>query len=219
MQQSLFKHFTRSEHADHFLEGRLLFRTLQYFVDYEDGQVRGDQNEGTHVYRPDQGLRLEKVDGRKLPMLGSEFQSSVAKGHIYVFCMSTSRSEKLAAEFASLACVEVQNKRQFLERVRAALEAKGKMVFAGQLSYRSRSEPPAHRWALPEVICMTKSPNFKRQFEYRIAFAEPEVFAPENVEVRIVPQGHREGAMPAHIESLTIDVGRIRDICLVHDKA
>ena len=66
---------------------------------------------------------------------------------------------------------------------------------------------------------MTQSPDFKRQFECRIAFAEPEVFAPENVEVSIVPQGHREGAMPAHIESLTIDVGSIGDICLVHDKA
>ena len=215
MRNKFYKYFTKAEHAELFLDGKLFFRTLRYFSEYEDGDVRGDANEGTNLYRPVQGLELNMSDGRTLPMHGSDFRSSVVKGEIYIFCMSMSYSDKLAQEFKCAVCVEVRDKRQFLQVSTAVLKARGEQVFVGPVAYRSITEPPRHRWALPEIICMTKSPEFRRQFEYRIAFGKPEVFRPENVEVRLVPQGHRDESNSQHDESATIDVGSIRDLCFV----
>jgi hypothetical protein len=41
-----------------FLDGKLRFRSLSYFRDYEDEQVRGDKNEGKMVFSPEGGLAL-----------------------------------------------------------------------------------------------------------------------------------------------------------------
>jgi hypothetical protein len=214
MRHSLFKYFSKREHSEAFMDGSLLFRTLRYFADYEDGEVRGDRNEGTHIYMPAEGLKLNMADGRQVKLPKSEFRPSVVKEHILIFCMSMSYSDELAREFGSVACVEVCNKRAFLGRIRAALEALGHQVYTGPVQYRSASLPPLHRWALPEVICMTKTPEFRRQDEYRVAFAMPETFAPNNVSVSIVSKGLRDDPQSSGTyTSKTVEIGEIRDIC------
>jgi uncharacterized protein with GYD domain len=216
MRHSFFKYFSRPEHAEAFLDGKLFFRSLRYFTGHEDGDVRGDVYEGTHVYRPEQGLELNMAQGGKHQLPGSEFRSSVVKAEILVFCMSMSYSVELAREFDSVACVEVNDKRALLRRVRLTLEARGQQVFTGPVQYRSASLPPKHRWALPELICMTKAPKFRRQDEYRIAFGEPSAFVPENVEVKIVPEGYRDiPRVDASAENAIIEIGSIRDVCSV----
>jgi hypothetical protein len=216
MRNGLFKYFSKREHSEAFLDGRLFFRSLRYFADYEDGEVRGDRNEGTHIYTPVEGLKLDMTDGRQVELPNSEFRPSVAREDILIFCMSMSYSDVLAREFGSVTCVEVRNKRAFIGRIRAALEAFGYQAVIGPVQYRSASLPPLHRWALPEVICMTKTPEFRRQDEYRVAFGMPEAFAPENVSVSIVPKGHRD-APPSTVNynSKTVDIGDIRDLCSV----
>ncbi len=52
----LYKYFSERKWADAFLEGNLLFRSLAYYRDYEDAEIRGDYNEGTMLYRPVEGL-------------------------------------------------------------------------------------------------------------------------------------------------------------------
>jgi hypothetical protein len=53
---SLYKYYTERRWADEFLDGKLLFRSLSYFRDIEDKNVREDQNEGNAIYRPTSGL-------------------------------------------------------------------------------------------------------------------------------------------------------------------
>src|SRR5271165_6782063 len=54
--RSLFKYYADRRWAEAFLSGKLLFRSLAYFRDFEDKDIRRDQNEGTAVYRPEGGL-------------------------------------------------------------------------------------------------------------------------------------------------------------------
>ena len=58
MGHSLYKYYDNQEWADAFLGGKLRFRSLSYFRDYEDEQVRGDKNEGKMIFRPEGGLVL-----------------------------------------------------------------------------------------------------------------------------------------------------------------
>lgn len=52
----LYKYFSKMEYAESFCEGHLLFRSLAYFRDYEDNNVREGEREGASVYRPNDGL-------------------------------------------------------------------------------------------------------------------------------------------------------------------
>ena len=199
------------------MNGSLFFRNLRYFTDYEDGDVRGDGNEGTHIYRPNGGLKLDMQKGGQANLPDHEFRASVRRDDILVFCLSMSFSDRLAKEFSSVACVEVLNKREFLKRTRDALEAESYEVHTGPVQYRSPSLPPLHRWALPELVCMTKTPQFLRQDEYRIAFGKPVAFAPENVSIRIVPMGYRDTPQSSGIhQSHTVEIGNIQDLCRLH---
>ena len=56
MRHRLYKYFSDRKWANAFLDGEILFRSLSYFRDYEDKNVRGDEKEGTAVYRPKEGL-------------------------------------------------------------------------------------------------------------------------------------------------------------------
>ena len=53
---SLFKYYAERRWADKFLDGKLLFRSLSYFRDVEDKNVREDQNEGNAISRPEGGV-------------------------------------------------------------------------------------------------------------------------------------------------------------------
>jgi hypothetical protein len=217
MRHSLFKYFSQTEHAAHFLEGKIFFRSLQYFVDYEDGEVRGDTNEGTHVYRPEKGLEINNLSqGNKQLLLNKEFRSSVKKGDIFIFCLSMAYSDQLSKEFESVACVEIRDKRKFLQSIRTTLENQGEQVWTGRVLYRDPSHAPNHLWALPERICLTKAPKFSRQNEYRIAFGRPEVFVPNNVELTISDLTHKPMKKLGFTENFTIEIGGISGICTVH---
>jgi hypothetical protein len=61
MRHSLFKYFSERKWADAFLDGQVLFRSLSYFRDYEDGNIRGDCKEGTATFRPPAGLVINNL--------------------------------------------------------------------------------------------------------------------------------------------------------------
>jgi hypothetical protein len=50
--RSLYKYYSERKWAEGFLDGNLLFRSLTYFRDYEDKNVREAQNEGAALFRP-----------------------------------------------------------------------------------------------------------------------------------------------------------------------
>jgi hypothetical protein len=59
--RSLYKYYSERKWEEEFLDGKLLFRSLAYFRDYEDKNVREDQNEGAALFRPEGGLIVNNL--------------------------------------------------------------------------------------------------------------------------------------------------------------
>jgi hypothetical protein len=85
--RSLYKYFTKHKWADAFLDGEILFRSLAYFRDLEDENVREDQNEGVSVFQPTEGLQIiNQTQGTQFTMKGFSFEATVKQKEIFVFC-------------------------------------------------------------------------------------------------------------------------------------
>ena len=120
--RSLYKYFSEHRWADAFLRGEVHFRSLSYFRDSEDGNVREDQNEGTAIFRPAEGLVINNLTQRTTTtLLGHAMESSVNQEEIFVFCVSRSLTDELRKRFKAVACVEIVDIPKFCERIEAAL--------------------------------------------------------------------------------------------------
>jgi len=90
MHHSLYKYYSELRWADVFLDSQVLFRSLSYFRDYEDLNVRGDQNEGTAIYRPEGGLIVtNKTQDKTFNLPRYAFESAAKQDEIFVFCESS----------------------------------------------------------------------------------------------------------------------------------
>ena len=218
MQHSLFRYFDKSDYAESFLDGKIFFNSLSYFIGFEDGEVRGDPDEGTRVHAPSQGLVINNLtQGTTFTINDGVFKSSAKQNEIYVFCMSKSLKRTLWQEFNATCCVEIRAKKQFLQMVRNAVEIGKNNFYACPVTYYDALSPPKHLWALPQSVCMSKLLGFKRQDEYRMAFGKREIFDPNNVDLRLTSTASsRSEALEEPISNRTIDIGSIKDICKVH---
>lgn len=179
-----------SQYAERMLhQGENLFRSLSYFQDLEDGGVRQDDHEGILSHRPSEGAEITNVTSGEIFKLPHRFESEALVDQIFVACFSTELSKDLAAEFGADACVEVTDSMKLVARVRGALRLRAavdkKVIPFGLVEYRTGEEPPVVDWALPEKIAMLKRVEYKRQKEFRIAFAVRDAFAVENVTLRL----------------------------------
>ena len=85
----MYKYFSERKWAEAFLRGELLFRSLAYFRDYEDNNVREDQHEGRAIFRPDAGLLVNNVtQGTTSILPGHAFESAVKQDEVFVFCLA-----------------------------------------------------------------------------------------------------------------------------------
>jgi hypothetical protein len=108
--RSWYKYYADRKWAEAFLNGKLLFRSLAYFRDFEDKHIRGDQNEGTAVYCPEGGLIVNNQTQRTTFTLpGYAFESSVNPAEIFVFCLSRSLTDELRQDFQAVVCVEIRD--------------------------------------------------------------------------------------------------------------
>ncbi len=122
MRHSLYKYYSTRKWAEAFLDGETLFRSLAYFRDYEDKDVRGDQNEGTAIFRPEGGLIINNhTQGKTFTLPNHAFESAVNQEEIFVFCVSGSLTDELREKFEAVVCVEILNIKTFCSRIEAAL--------------------------------------------------------------------------------------------------
>lgn len=217
---SLYKYLPEKYVGDFVHKGAVLFRSLSYFRDYEDAQVRGDEFEGTKLYSPQQGLEVTLTATQEKIVLPHSFESTANEGDIFVFCLSTVLSAELATQFQASTCVEILNPNRFIAGVRAALlrrpSIKSKMLVHGEVKYYTPDERPIVDWALPERIAMSKLSLYSRQQEYRFAFAINGAFQVENTRLRLVSAGERKfPRADAHSERL-FKLGSLAKVCKVH---
>ena len=187
--QPLFKYLP-SKYVDAFVgRGELLFRSLSYFRNYEELQVRGDRHEGKRLFAPSQGLEVTKTETGEKMLLPWAFEASVKDREIYVFCLSLARSPDLAHEFKTDICVEVREPAALRAKIRGALAlrrwVKQGRLLHGIVDYYSPTEAPLAEWAVPERMVMRKTNNYRHQQEYRLAFARGGALKVNNVETQI----------------------------------
>ncbi|MGM9514816.1 hypothetical protein ACS5PK_11230 [Roseateles sp. DB2] len=217
---SLFKYLP-SKYLDAFVgRGELLFRSLSYFRNYEELEVRGDRHEGRRLYSPPQGLAINNLTtGEKFNLPGS-FESSVQDREIFVFCLAQECSTELASEFKTDVCVEIHNPTALLAKVRAALMLrrwiKNARLLHGRVDYYSPSEAPLAEWAVPERMVLQKTVDFARQKEYRLAFARGNALQLNNVATQITTTpGASQPTLLGHPEHV-LRLGSLAKLCTVH---
>lgn len=203
--------------------GELLFRSLSYFRNYEELQVRGDRNEGKRLYNPSTGLELTKTDTGEKIVLPWSFVSSVKERDIFVFCMSFERKPELAKEFGTDTCVEILDPVSLLAKIRASLAlrkwVKRARLLNGAVDYYSPTEPPLAEWAVPERMIFRKTTEYAHQLDYRIAFARGDALKVDNVETKITANpGEIDPALEGHPEH-TLRLGSLARICRIHTVA
>jgi hypothetical protein len=216
MQHSLYKYYDDLRWAEAFLDGELLFRSLSYFCDYEDRDVRGDVNEGKSIFRPHGGIVINNLTQGTTFTLPRHIFTSVAKlDEIFVFCMSRSQSDERRDKFSAVACVEILQIRELCERIEAALPQEA--TFRGQrVDYYRETESGNPRWALPDRIATSKLDTYAWQHEYRLIFCLTDALKFENVDLRLVSDNTESARQPSNPREYRVNTQNLRDICRVH---
>jgi hypothetical protein len=222
----LYKYFSEQKWADAFLDGSILFRSLSYFRDLEDENVREDDKEGVSIFRPDGGLVIHnKTQGTILTLADHGMETVVKQDEIFVFCASRSLTDELREKFDAVACVQISNIGAFCDRVTAGLPlnakfpgSPGRQRIGRQVQYYRESGDCNPRWALPDVIATSKRDTYAWQDEFRLVFSLTDALDFEKIAGRIVPPGNpRDPRNAAEHHTYRVTTPSLRDICQLHE--
>ena len=224
--RSLYKYFSERKWAEAFIKGEVLFRSLSYFRDYEDNNVREDQNEGTSIFRPEGGLIVNNLTkGTTFTLPRHSFESAAKQEEIFIFCLSRSLTDELRERFKAVACVEILNISSFCNRIETALlpfkptfpGRPGRKRIGQRVEYYKETEAGSPRWALPDMIASSKLDNYAWQDEFRLVFSLTEALEFENVATCLKQGNGRKPRIPTEHHCYALSVGSIHDICRLHE--
>ena len=118
----LFKYLPSQYLRKFIRDGEILFRTLAYFRQYEDEQIRGDKYDGTWRHAKRTGLTITKQNTGETFDIPFSFESCVNASEIFVFCISLEHSAELYNKFKADVCVEITDCDKFISRVKVVLK-------------------------------------------------------------------------------------------------
>lgn len=186
-------------------------------------QVRGDQYEGTTIFRPKDCLLVHyETQGRTFILPHHKFKSAANQKEIFVFCMSRSFTDDLRKEFKAVACVEVLNVGAFCKRIQEAISnakfpAKaGRARIGNRIEYYSETEGCNPRWALPDIIAISKLDSYSWQDEYRLVFSLTDASGFQKVNLRLATDDASETRKPTGHSEHLVQARSLRDICKLH---
>ena len=221
---NLFKYLARKEWVKDFLDGALYCQTLQYFQTIEENDVQGDSKEGVSVYQPPTGLQINNLTtGKSFILDNYQFESGAVSSRIHTFCMSRTLSEIIAKKFEAIACAEIIDVRQFCTFVEKNLPAgfvlpyvDNRVRIGHRIRYYDPSETAGNRWALPELIAISKRQKYAWQQEFRLVFGRTGAFDFEHVNIQL-KQSEKGGASQQETaDPVILQMGDISNICKIH---
>ena len=221
MRHSLYRYFSERRWADEFLDGKMRFRSLAYFRDYEneseDEKVRKDDKEGNLVFGAPEGLLIiNQTQGTSGVHPGFRMESRTKQTEIFVLCASTYFSKELRDRFGAVVCVEILKIAAFCRRIQQALPQNA-TIFAGKVIYYDPSQGPEERWALPDLIARSKFKSYVWQREYRFLFSLTDALAFENATYQLVRGNLREAPKPEEHLDFPVQTKSLRDICRIRE--
>lgn len=202
-------------------DGAFLFRSLSYFQDYEDSEIRGDQFEGINKYNRKDGLEINNLTTGSKVKENWTFKSMVDAENIFIFSTSTKLSAELAKEFKSDVCIEFTDMGKIINGIRKAVERrksiKPNKLMVCDINYYHESDSPGINWAFPEKITFRKLECFARQNEYRFAFSKLNALkfgnTKQEIEMATTNKVERVHPYPEYL----LKIGNIRKYCVVHE--
>ena len=118
MRHSLYKYFSDLKWANAFSMANSISLAVLFPRLRRDKNVRGDQNEGVAVFRPQRRLIVtNQTQGTTFTLPDHAFESAANQEEIFVFCASRSLSNELRERFEAVACVEILNIRSLCSRI------------------------------------------------------------------------------------------------------
>lgn len=223
--RTLYKYFSERKWAEAFLNGEVLFRSLSYFRDLEDNNVRQDQNEGVAIFRPEGGLIINNITQKTtLTLPGHAVESAAKQEEIFVFCVSGSLTDELRERFAAVACIEMLDIRTFCNRIEAALPPEATLPgppsherIGHWVEYYQETEASNPRWALPGRIAASKLNSYAWQEEFRLVFSLTDALGFEKVAICLTHSNARKLPNPSEHHSRLVNAGSLRDIARFHE--
>jgi hypothetical protein len=202
-------------------DGVFIFRSLSYFKEIEDEQVRGDKYEGILKHSKEEGIEIKKSNTGKTNKLNLAFESNVDSENIFIFCTSQKLSPELATEFNSDVCVEFLRPEKIIAGLSSAIARRKKVkpnkLFHGEIAYYKEDAPPGITWAFPDRIAMRKLSCFQAQEEYRFMFSTNGALEFNRTEQKLkagVPEiSIRNEPYPVH----KLKIGNIKKWCSIHE--
>jgi hypothetical protein len=158
-------------------KGRVLFRNLTYFRQYEDGDTRGDYLEGRHVDRPGSGVQLRNMSTGRTIEGDFAFINSVGTEGVFALCLSTKLDDELFSRFEADSCVEITSPTKFIQDCRRAIRkdralAQSKLM-AEAVEYYSEKKEANRSVKNPKLLPFFKPKRYQYQHEFRIVIAQP----------------------------------------------
>lgn len=217
---SLFKYVTEEKYATDLIEnGNIFMQTLSNFHRYEDENVRRDEDDGRLHYAPEGGLPLTFEGKDPAIWDGWRFVSSVKADRVYVYCLSTEKSEELAEKFESPFCVEIHSPPalfgRLMRNVRLRSQLERKRLHHGPVDYRALDAAPIVDWALPEKVAFVKPPEWAWQREYRMLIGKKGAFDVENVDLTLESGPQKRAVFPV-MEPLILSLGDLSNWTTLH---
>ena len=214
---SVFKFFSEKAHAQAFMAGRLLLRSLSHFraLEAEEGG-RGDGRDGVLTYAMERGLPLTFSDGRTCMFDGSFI--AVPRHNILVLCASNQISPHVAERFGGF-CVEVDPDvltARLRQRANATAHFDYEQIVSTNVEYRAKDKPPGTDWARPERLALTKPETFAWQDEYRIAVPTRGAFDVEAVDLLLHSGVELPRVPKAVAPGVVLKFGNLADHAVLH---
>lgn len=217
----LYKYLPR-EYLDSVLnDGAFLFRSLSYFQDYEDSEIRGDKFEGINKYNGKDGLEINNLSTGNKSKENWTYKSMVDSENIFIFSTSTELSAELAKEFKSNVCIEFIDIGKIINGIRKAVERrrsiKPNTLIVGDINYYHESDPPGTIWAFPEKITFRKLECFSPQNEFRFAFSKLNALNFGNTKHEIDMAEPKKVKRVQPYPEYLLKIGNISKYCVVHE--
>ena len=205
---------------------------MAFFQRLEDAEVRGDEYEGSAVYRPCGGLEVNVRDGRGLRLQdGHGLEKTADLENIYIFCASTRLNSELWERFCAAYCIEILDVKAFCQRVIACLPhsarfpipqgrpANATSRLGNRVIYYDPAQPSGVRSSLPDIVAISKRrQEFSWQSEYRLAFTLNDAFGFENLKYQIAA-APPSGVSSRQNDHFPVKVGSIHRIARLVAKA
>jgi hypothetical protein len=217
VKQFRYRYFDKLTWAEKFLDGELMFRSLSHYHRIEDGEVRGDFNEGSVMLKPVGGLVMhhERL-GKSFTFPGGSFNSGINTEDVFILCASASMTDELRTRFEAKACVEIRKVATLCARIQAALPSTANFR-AQRVTYYSPAGELGAKWAFPDMIAFSKVDGYAWQDEYRFCFSLTDALkygkTSQQVKIPNQPPGTAVPPSPPVPREYPLTVKPLGDIC------